>query len=520
MPTITKPEAGQDVRELHRSVRELIDGINSIANMTALIKGRVSGVGRLAVRNGASELMIRTGDGALTSGTSRRAPTIILTSSHNPSHLGDAIFFTATIPGAVGGTVVFERDGVPIGAWDVINQVALTPAMSFLGVGVHSITAHFTGDTVFLPGDQLMLQEVDALPIPLMDIVSVKNPAELEDTIDFGATLASNTPTPTGNVRFFIDGGLFSTNALRADGTAVSNIISTLTAGRHEVEADYEGDSNWGQANATLIQVIKQAVTCRLVIDPNPVDADTPYTVYADVSGYFGTATGQIRFNVDGVFGGWLNLAGGSFTGSVSQGSAAGDHPWYFEYSGDSVYGSDTSNTVIEHVNAVVPVATVIMPAVWQVSGTGILGYVNPAAGYAWRIDIGVTNYPEGFVQLGIYSPGFFYGGYQMTCAGGVFGNAVTLQIQGGSPAQAWWYGSGTGQDGFLWHPFNVINGVCNLVCYSVGAPIDSFDECTAVAPIYLALADNQGRAIPLAGGGTFMFATLILAPPWTDDFP
>src|SRR5690349_17913916 len=72
--------------------------------------------------------------------------TTALTSSANPSTVGDEITLTATVTGnSPTGQVTFADDGIPLDTVDVSSGVA-TLTLDSLGVGDHALTATYGGD--------------------------------------------------------------------------------------------------------------------------------------------------------------------------------------------------------------------------------------------------------------------------------------------------------------------------------------------------------------------------------------
>src|SRR3979409_1120111 len=105
--------------------------------------------------NGSFNWKTRIGSFKFTScgrpGSSLSATTLI--SSRNPSALGQAVTFTATVKPASGtvtptGTVTFNDGATVLGSGPLSGGTA-TFTTSGLGAGVHSITAVYGGDASF-----------------------------------------------------------------------------------------------------------------------------------------------------------------------------------------------------------------------------------------------------------------------------------------------------------------------------------------------------------------------------------
>ena len=95
--------------------------------------------------------------------------TTTVAAAPNPSTLNQSVTFTATVTPAAGasgtptGTVQFEVDGVKVGSGTlaVVNNVdQATFSTSSLAAGVHSVTAVYSGDTIFNGGISASLSPV------------------------------------------------------------------------------------------------------------------------------------------------------------------------------------------------------------------------------------------------------------------------------------------------------------------------------------------------------------------------
>jgi hypothetical protein len=92
----------------------------------------------------------------------RATTSISLTSSPNPSAVGQSVTFTASVTSASGtpiGSVSFRVDGALLGTKSLSSGVA-TVKTSTLGSGAHSVTATFNGSTYFLSSSSALPQTV------------------------------------------------------------------------------------------------------------------------------------------------------------------------------------------------------------------------------------------------------------------------------------------------------------------------------------------------------------------------
>ena len=82
------------------------------------------------------------------------ATSTTVSSSVNPSNVGQSVTFTATVTSGAGtptGTVQFKDGGVNLGPPQTLSGGVATFTTSSLTAGVHAITAEYSGDANFLP---------------------------------------------------------------------------------------------------------------------------------------------------------------------------------------------------------------------------------------------------------------------------------------------------------------------------------------------------------------------------------
>jgi len=185
--------------------------------------------------------------------------TTTLSSSVAVAAPGDAITFTAGVEadhGAVpGGFIDFFDEstmrwlGRAAVASPVITVSDLTP-------GEHPIRAHYTGTTDFMPfivlpsSSNVLVHRVQAPP--RLEVSSSSNPGVIGEPLTVSATVSAPAGTPTGMVTFRDgDQGLMARVRLDSRGRA-SFTTSALPGGSHLLSAEYEGDSRFARATATV----------------------------------------------------------------------------------------------------------------------------------------------------------------------------------------------------------------------------------------------------------------------------
>jgi autotransporter-associated beta strand protein len=232
----------------------------NIVNTTGTISGTFSGLapGGTVAFNGVTYTANYAGSGGddfvLTANSP--ATTTTVSSSANPSTLGDSVTFTAAVSAIGGGTptgsVTFMDgttilDTVPV---DGTDQAKLT--ISTLTLGLHSITASYGGDANFTGSvSSPVLQNVT--PVLSWTLSSSLNPSPVGQTVDFTAVVSSTvtgTPTPTGTVTFIKDGTPWDTETLGSGQATFST--STLPVGNYAITAVYGGDSSYAPSTSPI----------------------------------------------------------------------------------------------------------------------------------------------------------------------------------------------------------------------------------------------------------------------------
>src|SRR5437016_3062330 len=289
-------------------------------------------------------------------GSSLSATTLI--SSLNPSALGQAVTFTATVQPATGsgtptGTVTFNDGAIVLGPGS-LNGGTATFTTSGLGAGVHSITAVYGGDASFASSTSPVLMQTVNKAASSTAVVSSNSASNRGAAVTFTATVTSPvTGTLTGTVTFQDGTSALGTGTL-SGGTATFT-TSGLGTGAHSITAIYGGDANFtGSTSPILTQTIGKAASSTAVASSNnPSIIGTAVTLTATVtSPVTGTLTGTVTFQ-DGTSAlGTGTLSGGAATFTTS-GLTGGTHSITAIYSGDANFAGGTSPALTQTVNKV-----------------------------------------------------------------------------------------------------------------------------------------------------------------------
>ena len=286
-----------------------------------------------------------------------------LTGAPSPTVSGQAVTFAATVHVVAPGVgnpshgVQFFVDGDPFGTARPLSGDSATLTISNLGTGNHDIKATYNGDDDFATSTSATFTHGVNRADSRIALTSSDADAVAGEPLTFTADVSAVAPgsgTPTGVVRFFVDGDAVG-GPVTLDGGAATSPVTHLPAGSHVVTVDYQGDVNFGGANETLTQVVDPAETHTAVSSsPNPSVFGQTVTLHAEVGPVApatGEPTGVVEFLVDGTVVGASTLSGGAAETTVST-LVVGDHDVSARYlSGDPSYLDSVSDPVTQTVN-------------------------------------------------------------------------------------------------------------------------------------------------------------------------
>ena len=318
--------------------------------------------------------------------------TTSLSSSANPSVVGQSVTFTAHVnpvsPGAgtPSGTVTFKDGGTVLNTnGSTLSSGQATFTTSALSIGQHLITAVYSGDPSFLTNTSIILTQQVNKATSTTSVTSSTNPSDFGQCVIFMATVSAVAPgggTPTGTVIFKDGASSLATNNLSGGSATYTNCA--LSIGSHSITAVYSGDSNFNPStSATLPQTVnKSDTTPALVSSPNPSVFGQSVTFTAMVSA---AATGTVTFN-DGPTPLSTNTLSSGQATFVTSVLSATSHSITVTYNGDANFNPNTSAVVTQIVN-LASSATVVtssaQPSVFgqSVTFTATVSAASPSTG-------------------------------------------------------------------------------------------------------------------------------------------
>jgi hypothetical protein len=262
-----------------------------IAGCTAQPVGSGSGTATCTVANLAAGwhriTVVYYGDSSYASSSSpgltqtvdKKSTTTALSSSLNPSTVGEAVTFTATVsPATAAGTIEFKHGGEPITGCTVqtVNYGDATCTTASIGADTHSITAIYSGDSNYTTSTSPALtQTVNKIP-STTTLASSLNPSTVGQAVTYAATVSP--ATATGTVAFQEEGAPITgcTTQTISSGTARCTVTGYPSWSSYAITASYSGDSNhFTSASSTLTQTV----------DP-PAESGAPFRFFSPTSAW------------------------------------------------------------------------------------------------------------------------------------------------------------------------------------------------------------------------------------------
>jgi autotransporter-associated beta strand protein len=227
----------------------------------------------------------------LTQSVRQAATTAALSTSPDPSMLGQPVTFTATITpfapaaGTPTGTVTFQDGSTILGSGTLDSSGHATITASNLAVGSHAISVVYSGDVNFMAANSApSTQTVKPSVIPAATtatVTSSANPSIVGSPITFTAMVRAVSPsetTPTGTITFLDGSTTLGTASLNSSDTA-SLTITALAVGNHSITASYSGDANF---HSVTSPALTQTVLAQTVKTKTPNEAFVT-ALYRDV---------------------------------------------------------------------------------------------------------------------------------------------------------------------------------------------------------------------------------------------
>lgn len=276
--------------------------------------------------------------------------------------------------GVPGGSVKFIIDGVAQTTSKTLVNGQATLTLTNLTVGAHTIDAQYNGNGTFNGSStsDSTDQDITVAKAGTTTTVTATAPSSTQgQNVTFTASVVQNGPAtvkPTsGTVTFFVDGVSKATVTINATTGKATFSTSTLTAGPHNITAEYNGTANHAKSDnfATPLAHSVVGFTTNTVVTssvPSPVNDGTAVTFFATVTanGTTNKPTGTVTFVIDGTPQTPINMTSAdNGKVSITRTLPAGVHTISAQYGGSGVtFGGSNSADVNFTVNGPASVMT------------------------------------------------------------------------------------------------------------------------------------------------------------------
>ena len=212
--------------------------------VTCVLSGSPSSTGAFgfAVSVTDSEIPAQTISLAYSATVAAQTTTTTIDSSPNPSALGQAVQFTATVSSvSASGTVTFIDGSTIIGTAPLSSGTATFSTNALTG-GTHLITASYDGDSNNAGSASLALSQAVNRAVTTTSLLSSLNPSPVGAPITL--TAAVLPVAATGTIQFLDGSTPLGSPVALVSGVASFN-TSSLSVGAHTLTASYSGDSSY-----------------------------------------------------------------------------------------------------------------------------------------------------------------------------------------------------------------------------------------------------------------------------------
>lgn len=296
---------------------------------------------------------------SLTQAVNAADTTTSISCSVNPAVFGQSVTFTAVVSSSITdtptGTVIFTDGSTQIGTGTLDGTGTATFTTNLLSAGVHSITANYQGDPLFLPSSSTPLNLTVNKAITSTSLSSTPNSSFFGQSVTITAVVSITAPgsgTLTGTVEFF--DGLTSIGTANISSGVATLSSSALAVGTHSITAVYSGSSDFlPSTSPPWSQAVNQAVTSTAIsssANPAPFGQSITFTATISVTSGSGTPTGTVSFFDGAILLGNGTISSGQATFTTSS-LSVGSHPITATYNGSSSFAGSTSTILTQVIN-------------------------------------------------------------------------------------------------------------------------------------------------------------------------
>jgi hypothetical protein len=259
------------------------------------------GYGITAVYSGDSNYVAAWSPG-LAQTVNKKTITTTVSSSSDPSTVGEAVIYRATLSTAAAtGTVEFKQAGVTISGCSAraISSGAAKCNVADPVAGGYGITAVYSGDSDYAASWSLGWVQTVNKKVITTTVASSSNPATAGQVVVFTATVSA--AAATGTVEFKQAGVAIGGCAAQAISAGIATCtMANLAVGWPWITAVYSGDNRYAASwSPALTQTVtKRVTTATVASSSNPSKVGQAVTYTATVSP--AAATGTLEFKEEG----------------------------------------------------------------------------------------------------------------------------------------------------------------------------------------------------------------------------
>jgi subtilisin-like proprotein convertase family protein len=300
---------------------------------------------------------------------SKRPTETAVTSSANPSDVGETVTFTATVTDAgapvTTGTVQFSIDGAPVGEARTLNASGeATHEAPSLAAGPHTVQATYSGTDTLAPGTGTLIRgQVVQLLQPTGTLVALPGSAQVNQQVTFTATFTvDGSPATPGTVQFS-NGATTLCADVAVDGTGAATCQATFSAAdTYPIQATFAKTETYAEVTLPLsyhVGLIRTSTVLESSRSPSDVGEAVTFTARV-TAGAAAVTTGTVRFSDDGTtLCDAQPVGGGGVATCTVPFAVAGQHPIQAVYAANATYAGSPSDLLAQWVDLVESTITV-----------------------------------------------------------------------------------------------------------------------------------------------------------------
>ena len=284
--------------------------------------------------------------------------TTSLTSSLNPSPVGQAVTFTAAVAssnsanGIPAGVITFSDGPTSLGVQTLVNGMASFTTTSLAG-GTHAIAAAYnpTG-TTFSASNATLSQMINGIATATSLVVAPTTAVYGTSVVMTSTVSLSDIPNSGGGITFMDGTTAIATGEPLPGSSTLSYNDIYLSVGTHIITAVYSGDATHNASTSAPVKVTITAAATALTMTstPNPALASQPVRLIANLVGASGAAANTITFLSNGTAIG-IGQTDAQGNATLTTSFPAGTYALTATFAGNANLSKSSSAPVTEVVN-------------------------------------------------------------------------------------------------------------------------------------------------------------------------